>query len=374
MHSLVIVKIGFKNRGLTYVYSNEDRTFSAVEFPIYRPFQEIRNKFLWGNHEEEVPRIQEVFGKCEINFEVPSHVRLFFREILQPFFLFQILSVTIWCLTDYYIFAAFITVVSITTAIINLITVRKNFERIHELVHFGTEVDLYRREKGKYMKSTGVKSRDIVPGDLLVIKDHFRMPCDCVLLNGQLLVDECALTGESVPMSKYSIPDNSDKYMATLHKVYSLYEGTVVVQKLGNQNVETLALVIRTSFSTLRGQLVRGILYPKASNLKFERDSYYLILLLLVVLLCGLSLGIPPQLGKVETYDIVLSVLGMVTNAIPASLPVALTVATSFSLIRYRKNQINCISPKRIIAAGRVDCVCFDKTGIFYHIFFIVVD
>jgi len=31
------------------------------------------------------------------------------------------------------------------------------------------------------------------------------MPCDCVLISGQLIVDECSLTGESIPVRKNQV-------------------------------------------------------------------------------------------------------------------------------------------------------------------------
>lgn len=360
---LAVYQVGFKNRGLSYIYVFQTHSFTAVELPVYRPFKVIRNQFLHANKSEDIHRLREIYGECAIDFEIPSRFVLFMKEILQPFFIFQLLSIIIWYMSEYYSFASVTLVVSIFSAGFNLVTIRSNLIRVHELVYFRSTVDVYRREKGMYVKMTGIPSTNIVPGDLLVIKEHYRMPCDCLLLTGQLLVDECALTGESVPLSKFPIPDNHDYYIANLHKAYTLYEGTYVIQRLGNQKLETIALVIRTNYSTIKGQLVRGILYPKANYLRVQRDSYIMILLLAVVCLLGFIIAFPPLLETLEAMDFILNVLSLVTCVIPATLPMILNISTTFSLLRNRQKQINCLSPARIIAAGRVDCVCFDKTG-----------
>ena len=42
----------------------------------------------------------------------------------------------------------------------------------------------------------------MVPGDLFAIEDNIKIPCDTLLLSGEILVDEVSLTGESMPIPK----------------------------------------------------------------------------------------------------------------------------------------------------------------------------
>ena len=50
-------------------------------------------------------------------------------------------------------------------------------------------------------------SVELVPGDLLLIPDYdTQMPCDAVLIEGQAIMNESMLTGESVPITKTSCP------------------------------------------------------------------------------------------------------------------------------------------------------------------------
>jgi P-type E1-E2 ATPase len=44
--------------------------------------------------------------------------------------------------------------------------------------------------------------REIVPGDIIVVEDGLRLPCDCLMMSGTVIVDESTLTGESNPIFK----------------------------------------------------------------------------------------------------------------------------------------------------------------------------
>jgi len=47
-----------------------------------------------------------------------------------------------------------------------------------------------------------ISSSDLVPGDILFLKEDSSVPCDGILLDGNILINEASLTGESVPVLK----------------------------------------------------------------------------------------------------------------------------------------------------------------------------
>ena len=53
----------------------------------------------------------------------------------------------------------------------------------------------------------------------------------------------------------------------------------------------------------------------------------------------------------------------LITIAVPPILPAAMTIGTTFSLMRLRKKDIFCISPPRLNVSGRVNVMVLDKTG-----------
>ena len=60
------------------------------------------------------------------------------------------------------------------------------------------------REKGGFRT---VQSSELVPGDVIKVPDHTILPCDSILLNGSVIMNEAMLTGESIPVIKASLPD-----------------------------------------------------------------------------------------------------------------------------------------------------------------------
>ena len=47
-----------------------------------------------------------------------------------------------------------------------------------------------------------VSSLDLVPGDVVFLKSPIKIPFEGIILEGSALINECALTGESVPIVK----------------------------------------------------------------------------------------------------------------------------------------------------------------------------
>ncbi len=106
------------------------------------------------------------------------------------------------------------------------------------------------------------------------------MSCDAVLIAGTCIVNESMLTGESVPVTKSSLPlldhgdeGHEDAYDPERHKRHTLFAGTAVIQTRYYGQSHVLAVVVRTGFETAKGGLIRSILYPKPMGFKFYRDS-----------------------------------------------------------------------------------------------------
>lgn len=128
--------------------------------------------------------------------------------------------------------------------------------------------------------------------------------------------------------------------------------------------IPVLALVLQTGFNTMKGQLVRSILFPKNNSFQFYKDSLKFIGAMSCIAALGFIWSLVSLMNnQAETEDIVMKCLDMITVTVPPALPACMTVGIQFALTRLKKKQIYCISPLKINISGKVDIMCFDKTG-----------
>ncbi|XP_041093274.1 growth hormone secretagogue receptor type 1-like [Polyodon spathula] len=65
------------------------------------------------------------YGANEIDVKVPSIPKLLIKEVLNPFYIFQVFSVVLWSLDDYYFYASAILFMSVLSVCSSLYTVRR---------------------------------------------------------------------------------------------------------------------------------------------------------------------------------------------------------------------------------------------------------
>lgn len=194
------------------------------------------------------------------------------------------------------------------------------------------------------------------------------MHCDAVLLNGNVIVNESILTGESVPITKTPIghrtPESFSKLSMTEHSRHILFSGTQVIQKRNYGNERTRCVVIRTGFNTTKGELIRSILHPKPVDHGFNNDTYKYLVALSVIALAGMIYTLIVKLErKTDIREIILRVLAVVTTVVPPALPSALTACLVYAQERLKTKDIYCISPNAINLCGSLNTFVFDKTG-----------
>ena len=65
------------------------------------------------------------YGENSIRVQVKSYVRLFFEEVLTPFYIFQIMACTLWFIDDYTLYACCIIGISLISMILSLVETRR---------------------------------------------------------------------------------------------------------------------------------------------------------------------------------------------------------------------------------------------------------
>jgi H+-transporting ATPase len=189
-----------------------------------------------------------------------------------------------------------------------------------------------------------IPARELVPGDIIHIRLGDIVPADCRLLRGKyLLLDESALTGESLPVEK----EAGDP----------AYASSVVRQ--GEMDAEVSA----TGQATYFGKTTR-LLQEKPPRSHFQRavirigDSLILFAVLLVSLVTAVSL-----LRSEPTLDTLQFALILIVAAIPAALPAVMTVTLAVGAIVLARGEAIVSRLAAIEELAGMDILCADKTG-----------
>ncbi|XP_067946248.1 polyamine-transporting ATPase 13A3-like isoform X2 [Watersipora subatra] len=308
--------------------------------------------------------LQLIYGVNEIDVEVKSYFILFIQEVLNPFYVFQIASIILWMSDNYYYYAATIMFISLLSIGVSLYETKKQSITLHEMVKTPREERTIFTQPD--VRKT-VTNYDLVPGDIIEVPvNGCMMLCDAVLLNGNCIVNEAMLTGESVPVTKTPLPHTRDEelFCPNEYKRHVLFCGTQVLQTRYYGNAKVKAVVVRTGFQTSKGELIRSIMFPKPMDFKFYQDAIRFILVLACVAVSGMCFTVYTMLAWQQPPGTVIKrVLDIVTIVVPPALPAALTVGMVYAQGRLKSAGIFCISPPRINLCGKLKLFCFDKTG-----------
>ncbi|KAM7404348.1 hypothetical protein PAMP_011704 [Pampus punctatissimus] len=353
----------YQVEGLRYVWLDRKGAFCRVSV-LNEDWtcMELYNFQNGLSHLEQSLR-RRVYGPNLIDVPVKSYTKLLFEEVLNPFYVFQVVSVILWMIDLYYYYATCILIISFLSIGISLYKIRKQSVTLRNMARLVTNVTV-RRNSGEEER---VSSVELVPGDCIIIpQEGMLLPCDAAVLAGECLVNESMLTGESVPVLKTPLPASDGRYSSESERRHTLFCGTQLIQAKGGRPGDggAVAVVTSTGFFTAKGNLVSSILYPQPTNFRFYQDSVKFLLILSAVALIGTIYSFVVLLQTdVSWLVLVLRSLDIVTIVVPPALPAAMTAGIIYAQGRLKKQGVFCVSPLRINISGKVSLFCFDKTG-----------
>jgi cation-transporting ATPase 13A3/4/5 len=122
-------------------------------------------------------------------------------------------------------------------------------------------------------------------------------------------------------------------------------------------------VVANTNFSTMKGQLIRVISFPKERENIFERQSAKFLIFLFCLSVISYCILIAKLHQYTDATTLVIKFLDLITITVPPGLPVSMTFGIIFALEKMSAKKIFCSSPNKVIMGGMTNHVCFDKTG-----------
>lgn len=200
-----------------------------------------------------------------------------------------------------------------------------------------------------------VRSAELRPGDAIVVAAGEVVPADARLTDAvDLEVDESALTGESLPVVKH-VQETPAAPLA--ERACMLHATTTVVAG------SAVAIVTAVGADTQAHRAVHGIRTRAPdvglqSQLRTLTNKAWPFSLFGGALVSGLGL-----LRRTGLREAVSSGVAVGVAAVPEGLPLVATLAQQASARRLTRCGVLVRAPRSVEALGRVDVVCFDKTG-----------
>jgi len=190
-----------------------------------------------------------------------------------------------------------------------------------------------------------IAAREVVPGDLVKVKEGDRIAADCRILEANNLeTDESLLTGES--------------HSVTKHTDAIIYSSTLVTSGHG------LALVVSTGIQTEVGKIGKSLEVEEESKTRLQQEIAQLVrrfgtlavgFSAIVALAYGFSRGDWPQ-G-------ILAGIAAAMSLLPEEFPVILTIFLALGAWRLSKKQVLVRQTAATENLGGVTVLCVDKTG-----------
>jgi Ca2+-transporting ATPase len=204
-----------------------------------------------------------------------------------------------------------------------------------------------------------IAGRDVVRGDMLIVKEGDRVPADATILSClNLLVDESLLTGESVPVRKSDENRNEKDARPGGDDLPYLFSGTLVVSGQG------IARVMATGILTEIGKIGKVLQTVEHEETLLQKETGRLVHRLAFV---GLSLCVLVIIFfSITRGDWLHGLLAGITLAmatLPEELPVVLTIFLAMGAWRISKKNVLTRRMAAIETLGASTVLCVDKTG-----------
>eukprot|EP00250_Pteridium_aquilinum_P006683 c16550_g1_i2 orf=230-2653(+) len=368
-------EISFEFRKQKFVFSKELERFQKQPYPSKDSFGNYAKSSGYGSEAKALAAANK-WGRNIFEFPQPTFQKLMKEHCMEPFFVFQVFCVGLWCLDEYWyysIFTLFMLILFESTVVKSRIRTLSELRR----VNVDSQVLMVHRG-GKWVKLSGI---DLLPGDVVSIgrpvgqgAEERTVPADMLLLAGSVITNEALLTGESTPQWKVSIIGRNSGEALSLKrdKNHVLFGGTKILQHSADKSghLKTpdggcLAIVLRTGFETSQGKLMRTILFSteRVTANNWESGLFICFLVVFALVAAGYVLKKGLEDPSRSKYKLFLNCSLIITSVIPPELPMELSIAVNTSLIALARRGIYCTEPFRIPFAGKVDVCCFDKTG-----------
>ncbi len=212
-----------------------------------------------------------------------------------------------------------------------------------------------------------VSSRELVPGDVVLIEAGNYVPADLRLIESvNLKIDEASLTGESVAVEKQAT-DTMNPDVPLSDRRNAAYMGTLVTYGRGK------GIVVGTGMNTQMGMIATMLqsVEEEQTPLQKKLDQLGKTLGLAALVICGMVFGIyalraitnPLVALGTAIADAFLISVSLAIAAVPEGLPAVVTITLAIGMREMIKRHALIRKLASVETLGSATMICSDKTG-----------
>ena len=336
-------------------------TYFSQEKAYAQPLAEIFKKYNasekgLSSHEAEL-RLHS-FGSNEIETsKKDGPLKILFRQFSSPLVIILLIAVVVSFLLHEDVDAGLIAVIMVINALLGFVQEYRAEKSLEALQKIASPKAVVLRDG----KETLIESRNVVPGDILILKVGDKISADARLLEvHDLKTQEAVLTGESQPVAKETAILNAKTALAERKNM--AYTSTIIV------NGRARAVVTATGMNTEVGKIAHLLqeapekISPLQKSLQVLGKNLSVTVLAIIIIFFGVGIA----LGLDYTL-MFLTAVALGVAAIPEGLPAIITISLSYGVQRMVKRNALIRKLTSVETLASVDIICTDKTGTLTH-------
>ena len=203
-----------------------------------------------------------------------------------------------------------------------------------------------------------VQSRELVPGDVVILETGDYVPADLRIIEAvNLKSQEAALTGESVPVEKMAAKIEDEK-IGIGDRINMLFSSSLITYGRGK------AIVVETGMNTEVGKIadIINTAEDQGTPLQQKLNKLGKTLGVVALVICAVIFAVGLLYGK-EPIHMFMTAVSLAVAAIPEGLPAVFTIVLAIGVQRMVKRNAIVKKLPAVETLGSASVICSDKTG-----------
>jgi Ca2+-transporting ATPase len=207
-----------------------------------------------------------------------------------------------------------------------------------------------------------IPATEVVPGDLILVEEGDRVPADARLIHSTALrTAEAALTGESLPVSKDTLPITKEVGLGDRHNM--IFSGTAATYGRGR------AVVVATGMQTQMGRIAGMLEGAPAETTPLQKELARvgkllgIIVVVIAIVMIATIILVEDVRGFAALFDVLILGVALAVAAVPEGLPAVVTAVLALGVQRMAKRNAIVRHLAAVETLGSANVIASDKTG-----------